>query len=164
MESLFECRVRYSKIDEQSGGEKRVTETYLLDALTYTEAEARITEQMHELTGSEFSIAGIRKAKYAEILPSDDGDRWFKARVTFLCLDENSGKEKKVSQSVLAMANDVKDAVDRIVDGMNGTTADFVVTAVAESPIMDYFPLFEKDPVPEDREISRRPADETVAE
>lgn len=160
MQTLFECKVRYVKNDENSGKEKRVTETYLFDAISYTEAEERIYKEMEEMIRGEFAVASIRKAKYAEIIPSEDGDRWFKGKVSFLSVDEASGKEKRISNTVLVLASDVKDAVDKIVEGMNGTTDDFVVNAIAESPILDFFPLFDKDALPEDKEISRRPLSE----
>ncbi len=159
MQTLFECKIRFQKIDDKSGKEKRVTEAYLFDALTYTEAEERAYKTMEEYISGDFTVASIRKAKYAEILPSDDGDRWYKVKVSFLSVDEASGREKRVSQTVLVLACDIKDACDKTIDGMNGTTDDFEINSVIESSIMDYFPLFDKDALPEDREISRRPLD-----
>lgn len=156
MQTLFECKIRFQKIDDRSGKEKRVTETYLFDAISYTEAEERAYKTMEEFISGEFSVASIRKAEYAEILPSDDGDRWYKVKVSFLSVDEASGREKRVSQTVLVLACDIKDACDKTIDGMNGTTDDFEINSVIESSIMDYFPLFDKDALPEDREISRR--------
>lgn len=156
MQTLFECKIRFQKIDDRSGKEKRVTETYLFDAISYTEAEERAYKTMEEFISGEFSVASIRKAKYAEVIPSDDGDRWYKVKVSFLSVDEASGREKRVSQTVLVLACDIKDACDKTIDGMNGTTDDFEINSVIESSIMDYFPLFDKDALPEDREISRR--------
>lgn len=144
MLTLFECRIRYNKPDEETGKEKRVTEAYLFDALTYTEAEARVADKMPEYISGEWALVSIRKAQYSEIIPSE-GDRWFKCRVTFITIDERSGKEKRTAQNVLVMADDIKGAVDAVVKGMNGTTADFEVTGVTESNIMEYFPLFDKE-------------------
>lgn len=158
MLTLFECKIRYVRPDEHSGKEKRVTDTYLFDALTYTEAEERIYKEMPQVISGEFVVASIRKTKYAEVLPSDDGDRWFKVKVSFLMCDESSGREKKVSQMILVLASDIKDAVDKTIEGMGGMTDDFEVNMVMETPIMDFFPFFDKDSVPEDKEISRRPA------
>lgn len=156
MQTLFECKIRFQKIDDRSGKEKRVTETYLFDAISYTEAEERAYKTMEEFISGEFSVASIRKAKYAEVIPSDDGDRWYKVKVSFLSVDEASGREKRVSQTILVLASNIKDACDKTIDGMNGTTDDFEINSVIESSIMDYFPLFDKDALPEDREISRR--------
>lgn len=163
MLTLFECKIRYEKMDQLSGKEKMVTETYLFDAITYTEAEERIHRQMPEFISGDFFIVGIRKAKYAEILPNDGGDRWFKAKVSFITIDEKAGKEKKVSQQVLVMATGIKEAFDNTVEGMNGTTDDFEVNSIAESPILEYFPLFAEDEELKDKEIARRPADQQEA-
>lgn len=163
MLTLFESKIRYEKMDQISGKEKMVTETFLFDAMTYTEAEERIHRQMPEYISGEFLIVSIRKAKYAEILPSEDGDRWYKSKVSFITIDEKAGKEKKVSQTVLVLASGIKDAFDKIVEGMNGTTEDFEINMISESPIMEYFPLFDKDEELKDKEIARRPADEVEA-
>ncbi len=145
MQTFFECKIRYEKLDQLSGEEKMTTETYLFDALTYTEAEERIHTQMREYISGDFQVVSIRKTQYAEIIPSDDGDRWFKAKATFLTIDEEAGKEKKVSQTVLVLACGIKDAFDKVVKAMNGTTDDFSITSIVETAIMDYFPLFTKD-------------------
>ncbi|MCQ2203181.1 MAG: DUF4494 domain-containing protein [Bacteroidales bacterium] len=158
MLTLFECKIRYMKPDERSGKDKRVTEAYLFDAITYTEAEERVYKEMPQYISGEFAIASIRKAKYAEVLPSDDGDRWYKVKISFLMVDEASGREKRVSQMILVLASDVKDAVDKTIAGMNGDTDDFEVNMVMETAIMDFFPLFDKDKLPEDKEVGRREA------
>lgn len=160
MQTLFECRVRFMKIDEKSGQEKKVTEAYLFDAITYTEAEERVYKTMPEYISGEFAVVSIRKAKYAEVLPSDDGDRWYKCKISFLSVDEASGREKRISQSILVSASGIKDCCDKIVKGMNGTTDDFEINQVIESPIADFFPLFDKDEELKDREIARRPLEE----
>ena len=100
---------------------------------------------METMIRGEFHVTGIRKANYAEIFPFDDGDRWFKSKVSFVSVDEEAGKEKKVSNQILVMANDVKDAFDKIHEGMNGMTVDFEINAIAESPILDFFPYFTEE-------------------
>lgn len=165
MLTLFECKIRYVKPDEHSGKDKKVTEAYLFDALTYTEAEERVYKEMPEYISGEFAIASIRKAKYAEVLPSEDGDRWYKVKVSFLWVDEASGREKRISQVVLVLASDIKDAVDKTIAGMGGEGDEsFEVNMVMETPIMDFFPLFDKDKLPEDKEVARRPATEADAD
>ncbi|MBP5365470.1 MAG: DUF4494 domain-containing protein [Bacteroidales bacterium] len=160
MQTLFECKISYQKIDEKTGLEKKVTEAYLFDALTYTEAEERAHRTMREYISGEFAVSSIRKAKFAEILPSDDGDRWYRCKVSFLSVDEKSGREKRISNAVLVSASGIKDCCDKIVKGMNGNTDDFEINQVMESSIVDFFPLFDKDEELKDREISRRPATE----
>ena len=156
MQTLFECKVQSNKIDEKTGLEKKVTEAYLFDALTYTEAEARAYETMREYISGEFAVTSIRKAKYAEIYPSDDGDRWYKCKISRLVLDEKSGREKRVSNTVLVSASGIKDCCDKIVKAENGTTDDFEINMVAECNIVDFFPLFDKDEELKDREVGRR--------
>ncbi|MDD7725084.1 MAG: DUF4494 family protein, partial [Bacteroidales bacterium] len=101
-----------------------------------------------------------RKARYAEVIPSEEGGYWYKVKISFILIDENSGKEKRVSQTVLTLAEDIKDAIDRTNDALNDTP-DFMVKAVNESAILDFFPYMERhDEVPADREVARRPATE----
>ncbi len=158
MATMFECTVRYSKAVEGSDQQKRVSEVYLFDALTYTEAEKLAYEKLPEIISAEFLVSSIRKAKYAEIINSDEGGYWYKVKVSFIIIDENSGKEKRVNQTVLTLASDIKDAVDRTNKALNDTP-DFQVKAVNESNILDFFPYISKnDDVPAAREISRRPA------
>ena len=158
MQTLFECTVRYSKPVEGTDQQKRVSEVYLFDALTYTEAEKRAYEKLPELIQGEFQVTSIRKARYAEVIPNEEGGYWYKVKLSFILIDENSGKEKRVSQTVLTLAEDIKDAIDRTNDALNDTP-DFMVKAVNESAILDFFPYMERnDDVPADKEISRRPA------
>lgn len=158
MQTLFECTVRYSKPVEGTDEQKRVSEVYLFDALTYTEAEKRAYEKLPEFIQGEFQVTGIRKARYAEVIPCEAGGYWYKVKISFILVDENSGKEKRVSQTVLTLAEDIKDAIDRTYEALNDTP-DFMVKAVNESPILDFFPYMERrDDAPADREIARRPA------
>ncbi len=159
MQTMFECTVRYSKAVEGTDQQKRVNEVYLFDALTYTEAEKLAYEKLPEVIQGEFMVTGIRKARYAEVIPSEEGGYWYKVKTSFILVDENSGKEKRVSQTVLTLALDIKDAVDRTSAAI-GDTPDFMVKAVNESSILDFFPYMEKrdEPMPADREVSRRAA------
>ena len=142
MQNLFECKVKYTKIDENTGKEKKVTETYLIDAVSFTEAESRLYKEMEMMISGEFIVTGIRKANYTDIFPFDDGDRWFKSKVSYVSVDEEAGKEKKVSNQILVLAGDVKDAWDKIHESMKGMTVDYEINAIAESPILDFFPYF----------------------
>lgn len=145
MQNLFECKVKYEKIDEQSGKEKKVSETYLIDAVSFTEAESRIYKEMESMIRGEFVVTNIRKANYTEIFENEDGDIWYKSKISFASVDEKSGKEKKVSNQILVLASNVKDAFDKIHQGMGGMTIDFDINAIAESPILDFFPYFKGD-------------------
>ncbi len=137
----YECKVKYRKTDE-SGVQKMTTEPYLVDAISYTEAESRINEEMSAYVSEEFKITNIKVANYAEIHPFENSDRWFKSKVSLIAYDEESGKERKSNMYLLIQANDVKEAFDNTNEAMNNTMGDYTIPAVAESPIMDVFPYF----------------------
>lgn len=138
----FECKVKYRKTDD-NGVQKIVTEPYLIDALSYTEAEARLTQEMSAYISEEFKISNIKMANYTEIHPFEKADRWFKSKVSLLAYDEESGKERKSNMYLLIQANDVKEAFDNTVTVMNGTMGEYTIPMISESPIMDVFPYFD---------------------
>lgn len=140
MHTWFECKIRYEKVME-NGMQKKVTEPYLVDALSFTEAEARIIEEMTPFISGEFTISDIKRANYSELFPSDDieDDRWFKCKLIFITLDEKSGAEKKTSTQVLVQAADLRDAVKKLDEGMKGTMADYQIASVTETTIMDVY-------------------------
>ena len=144
MNTWFECKAKYVKLDE-NGREKKVNEAYLLDAVSFSEAESRIYKELETMVSGEFTVTKIAKTNIAEIIPSEDGDRWFKAKVSFITIDEEKGKEKRTAQYVLILAKTVRDAYEKVVENMQGMMADFEINAVNESPIMDVFPYFGKD-------------------
>ncbi len=142
MHTWFECKVRYEKMME-NGVNKKVTEPYLVDALSFTEAEARIIELITPYISGEFTVSDIKRAKYSEIFTSEEesADRWFKSKLIFITLDEKSGAEKKSPTQVLVQAADLRDAVHKIDEGMKGSLADYQISSVAETPIIDIFPF-----------------------
>ena len=136
----FECKVSYEKVME-NGVTKRVTEPYLVDALSFTEAEARIIEEMKPFISGEFIISDIKRARLAELFFNENGDRYYKIKVYFITLDEKSGAEKKTASQMLAQASDVEEAVAVLKEGMKGTMADWTIASVTETMIMDVFPF-----------------------
>jgi hypothetical protein len=141
MHNWFECSIRYEKVAE-NGMNRKVTEAYLVDALSFTEAEARIIEEMNPYINGEFTVSGVKRAGYSELFPSEEdaADRWFKCKLFFITLDEKSGAEKKTPTTVLVQASDLRDAVKKLDEGMKGTLADYVIGSVAETAIMDGYP------------------------
>ncbi|RZS93852.1 DUF4494 domain-containing protein [Aquimarina brevivitae] len=137
----YECKIKYRKTDD-NGVQKMTTEPYLVDAMSYTEAEQRITEEMSAYISDEFKITNIKVANYAEIHPFENSDRWFKSKVSLIAYDEESGKERKSNMYLLVQANDVKEAFDNTNQAMQNTMGDYTIPAIAESPIMDVFPYF----------------------
>ena len=141
MHTWFECKIRYEKMME-NGVSKKVSEKYLVDALSFTEAEARIIEEMDHFITGEFTVSDIKRANYSELFATDEeaADRWFKCKLIFITLDEKSGAEKKTSTLVLVEASDLSDAKDKLVEGMKGTLADYQIGSVAETAIVDVYP------------------------
>jgi len=140
MHTWFECKIRYEKTME-NGMVKKVTEPYLVDALSFTEAEARIIEEMKPFISGEFTVSDIKRANYSELFFSEEeaADRWFKSKLLFITLDEKSGNEKKVASNVLIQAADLRDAVKKLDEGMKGSMADYQIASMAETAIMDVY-------------------------
>jgi hypothetical protein len=137
----YECKIKYRKTDE-TGKQKIVTEPYLVDALSYTEAEKRINEEMASYVSEEFKITNIKVANFAEIHPFENCDRWFKSKVSLIAYDEESGKERKTNMYILLQANDVKEAYEHTLLIMKDTMGDYSIPMISESPILDVFPYF----------------------
>ena len=136
----FECKVRYDKTLE-NGLIKKVTETYLVDALSFTEAEKRFIEEITPFMSGEFIVTDIKRARLSDLFDSDDlnDDRWFRARIAFITIDEKSGVEKRTAQNVLIQANDFHKAINRLDEGMKGTLGEWVIVTVTETAIIDVF-------------------------
>lgn len=139
MHNYFECKVSYEKMLE-NGTQKKVTEPYLVDALSFTEAEARIIEEIGPFITGEFTVTDVKRARLAELFFNENGDRYYKVKVYFITLDEKTGAEKKISAQMLAQASRLKEAIAVLEEGMRDTLADYVIASVSETPIMDVFP------------------------
>jgi hypothetical protein len=136
----FECKVSYEKMME-NGVQKRVSEPYLVDALSFTEAEARIIEEIKHYVSGEFTVANIKRAKLAELFFNENGDRYYRFKVHFITLDEKSGAEKKTAVQMMVQASDIKGAITVLETGMKGSMADYSIASVTETAIMDVFPF-----------------------
>ena len=136
----FECRIKYEKTMDD-GLQKKVSETYVVDALSFTEAEQRIMEEMSSYISGEFEVADIKKAVYKEIFFSDAemADRWYKTKLQFITIDEKTEKEKRSAVNYLVQAGTLNGAVKNIDEVMGGTMIDYVIASVSESTLMDVF-------------------------
>ncbi|MCQ2195614.1 MAG: DUF4494 domain-containing protein [Paludibacteraceae bacterium] len=139
MNNWFECKIKYEKVDDKGKG-KKVTETYLVDALSFSEAETRISKEVAPFMTGEFSIMGMKKAGINEIFPSEEGDRWYKCKLSFVSIDEVNAKEKRVSSNVLVLGSTVKEAWDNLEKAMKDSMTDYDVASITETQIMDIFP------------------------
>lgn len=138
MHSWFECRVSYEKMMD-NGMQKKVSEPYMVDALSFTEAEARIIEEITPFITGEFTVSNIKRAKIAEMFANETGDKWYKAKVMFVSFDEKAGAEKRTPSQMLVQASSFKEALDNLFEGMKGTLADYEVAMLTETAIMDIF-------------------------
>jgi hypothetical protein len=128
----------------ENGVQKKVTEPYLVDALSFTEAEARIIEEIKPYISGEFMVADIKRARIAELFTNENGDRYYRIKVFFITLDEKSGAEKKTAAQMLTQASNIKEAIAVLEEGMKGTLADYTIASVSETMIVDIFPFSEK--------------------
>lgn len=135
----FECKVRYDKMQE-NGMVKKVNEPYLVDALTFTEAEARIIEEMKPFISGEYSISSEKKTKISDVFYNEGGDRWYLVKVNFIVIDEVKGVEKKTATLILVQASDFDEALSNFKEGMKGTMGDYEIASIVETMLMDVFP------------------------
>jgi len=140
MQNWYEGVIRYKKVTEE-GKVKKVNELYLVDALSATECEARLIEEMTPFITGEFAVKSVKESNYSELFLSEEeaADRYFKCKLIFITLDEKSGAEKKTSTQVLVQAADLRDAVKKLDEGMKGTMADYQICSVVETAIMDVY-------------------------
>ena len=136
----FECKIRYEKTMED-GMQKKVTEAYVVDALSFSEAEERIIEEMSSYISGEFNVTDIKKAPYGEIFFSDQemADRWYKAKLQFITLDEKTEKEKRSNVNYLVQAGSFNGAVKNLEEVMGCTMIDYSIVSVNETTLMDVF-------------------------
>ena len=136
----FECKVKYERTLDD-GKVKKVTEPYLVDALSFTEAEKRVIEERTPYMMGEFQVSDIKRARLAELFESnlESADKFYKAKLTFITLDEKTGAEKKSSHMVLVQAGDFESAVNRLKEGMKDSMSDYVISAMTETPILDIY-------------------------
>ena len=138
MANWFECKVRYDKVQD-NGSVKKVNEPYLVDAFSFTEAEARIIEEQTPFISGDFSVSAVKRTKISEIFYDEGGDRWYMVKVAFITIDEKSGVEKKTNTFILVQATDFRNAVENFTKGMADTMADYDIVSIAETPLMDVY-------------------------
>ena len=136
----FETKVKYQKTMED-GSEKVVSEAYVVDALSFTEAESAIIDEMSVYVSGELKVSGIGKAGYGEIFFSDvdDDDKWYKAKLQFITIDEKSEKEKRSNVTYLVQAKSLARALRYIDEVMGKTMIDYDVIGLNETKLMDVF-------------------------
>lgn len=140
MHNYFLAKIRYEKTGED-GLIKKTTESYLVDALSFTECESRIIQEITPFITGEFQVSDIKRANYSELFMSDEesADKWYDARLAFITLDERSGKEKRSYNNILVQAADLNDALKKLNENMKGTLCDYESVKIQETLIMDVY-------------------------
>ena len=131
----------------EDGLPKKISEVYVVDALSFSEAEERIIEEMSSYISGEIEIVDVKIAPYREIFFADDNlaDQWFKAKLSFITIDERTGKEKRTSMMYLVNAGNISSAINNIDKVMSGTMIDYVTTSISATKIFDVFEYKKKD-------------------
>ena len=136
----YEVKIQYQKMQED-GQAKKVTEQYLVEALSFTEAESRSIEEMKPYISGEFDVVSEKIAPYNEIFLSDrtDDDKWFISKVGFITLDERTDKEKKQTFRYLVQAATSELALDYTKEMFSHGMSDYSIEAVQDTPTLDVF-------------------------
>lgn len=136
----FSCKVRYQTLDE-SGQETKASDDYVLDAYTYTEAEASIHRLMNQVIKGQFEVVQITKTTFKDVLPDDKAESWYRVKLSFITLDEESGKEKQTPHFVLVAADNIRGAYDCVAEYMRNTGTGYVVPGITYIKIKEVFML-----------------------
>jgi hypothetical protein len=163
MATWFICKVKYQKQDEK-GRAKNISEQYLVDALSFTESEARIYEKLGSVISGEFFINNISKSNLTDVFYYEDADVWYKCKMTYALEVEGSGKEKKVVNYVLLTAANAKQAYERVYESLDNMLVEFQVPDVAESPIVEVFPADREEDATQEAPDNWRPLEEVDAD
>ena len=139
MNTLFQATAKFIRVNLDSGKEEKVTENYLLLATIFGEAEEKIYKRLSEVVVGEFIVTKISKTNISEVINSDGGDRYYKGKIAFVVLDENTGKSKRIIQTVMVMADSVDQADERMAEAFKDVVLGAEVVSVVESNILDFF-------------------------
>lgn len=144
--NFFEVKVKYTKVGED-GREKKVSELYLLDSMSFTEAEGRMVKELREMIQGDFCIESIKKSNITELVQSLDSkdDKYFKAKVAIIDADQISGKERKSNQYFLVAGSEVDSALVNLQKNLSTYVVPFEIVSVGDSNIVDVFPYFSED-------------------
>ena len=144
MTQWIETKLRYEKFDER-GKLRKVTESYLVDALSFAEAEARITSEMKHYISGDFTVSAVKKANISEVFGENAEDgKWYKVRVAFIIINERSGDNVRKLRDFMIKAEDIFEAIAGFQHEIN-MLADYEIISVCETPILDIFPVINRD-------------------
>lgn len=140
MSNWFECKIKYH-INDEYGKLKSVTEGYILDALSFSEAEARISHLLADIIHVEYNLSSVKFCRVDEIVPSELADaRWYKAKVIYKDIDEQSGKEAKTANTIYVAGTGFKEALEALENSLENLLVDWEIDTLTATKIMDIFP------------------------
>lgn len=139
MSQWFETKVKYDKTMLDTGAIKSVTEPYLVDALSFTEAEARIIKEMEPFASGDLTVTAVRKVRFEDVLYHEGGDRWYKVKINMITIDEKTGAEKRAASFSLVQASEFKLALDYFLEAMKSVLFDYEVVNITEMPYIDVY-------------------------
>ncbi len=143
MATWFSCKIKYHK-QEENGKVSKISEQYLVDAMSFTEAEARLYFELGS-TIPEFMLTNVSKMNLQDLFHYDDSETWFKCKVVYVSTDEKSGKEKKIANIMLVSAQNVKQAYERIEESLSTMLVPFEITDINQTAILEIFPYIAED-------------------
>lgn len=143
MYNWFTCKMTFDRQGED-GLIKKVTEHFLVDALSFTEAEARIVKEVQPFVTGEVLVADIKRSRISEIFYNEDGDRWYRVKTFFISIDDN-GVEKRLPNNIMVEASSIKQALSSFYKRMEESLGDYEIYSISETPILDVFPYEEQN-------------------
>lgn len=139
LQTWFEAKLRYTKVNE-NGGESKTTEVFLLDAVSFTDAESRMIKQAQQMVkGGEFEVKDIKQSNVGEVFYYGNGQWWWKCKISMVNIDEASGREKRMATHCVIMADTIKEAVERLAESLSYVLVPYEVLGVVQSSICDVF-------------------------
>ena len=144
MPAWFLCKIRYRK-EAENGKQLTINESYLLDCVSFTDAEARVYRELESII-KDFTLTGVSPMKVADVFHYEDAETWFKCKVSYVSLDEKSGKEKKIQNIMLVTAENVKQAYERIEESLKTMLVPFDITDINTTNIIEIFPYYPDEP------------------
>ncbi|TAF65551.1 MAG: DUF4494 domain-containing protein [Cytophagales bacterium] len=163
MKTWFLCTLKY-QIQNEEGKVEKKTESYLVDAVSFTEAEARIYQELGSILKGDFVITNLSKSNFSEIFYFEDSSKWYKCKVSFIAIDEKSKKEKKINQYMLVTAENIKEAYQRIEDNLGTMLVPIQIVSIAESSLIEVFPYIPENEKIPDNLIPLRKAEAEIEE
>lgn len=134
---MYQVKVKYDKTQE-NGCIKPTTDVYVVDALSFTEAEAMTTEYVRAYISGEFTVTDIKRVKYAEVWENEAGDYWFEAQLEFITMDERTGADKRTKNKMLVRADNLQAAMAAVAENMRGTMADYEAVCIKQTNILEH--------------------------